>query len=81
MKFYYADYGMAPVVAMKEKNIAANVISDLNFIFEYKNDERIGVSVENLFNKSYARRFGSSFADRDFPMPGRSWKISFDKRY
>jgi len=81
MKFYYADYGMAPVVAMKEKNIAANVISDLNFFFEYKNDERIGVSVENLFNKSYARRFGSSFADRDFPMPARAWKISFDKRY
>lgn len=81
MKFYYSDYGRAPIVEMKEKTIDANLISDMSFFYEYKKGERIDFAVENLFDKNYARRFGSSFADGNFPMPGRSWKIAFNKFY
>lgn len=81
IKFYYADYDGAPVITMKEKTIDVNIISDLSFYYDYARNTRIDFAFENLFNKNYSRRFGSSFSDRDFPMPGRSCKIVFNKFY
>ncbi len=81
IKFYYADYNGAPIVTMNEKTIDANIISDISFYYDCAKNTRIDFAVENLFNKNYARRFGSTISDRNYPMPGRNCKIVFNKFY
>lgn len=81
MKFYYADYSAAPLVRYNEKVIGAGVVSDLEISRELSRDSRVDLRVSNLFDKNYARRFGSSFDDRDYPMPGRNFRIAFNRLY
>ncbi len=71
LKNYYADYSQSPTVAMAQKILPARTDLDLRLS---RNHAKLTpyMEVRNILNTRYSEHFGTTFADGDYPLPGRT---------
>jgi len=81
MVFYYSDYSAAPAVSMREKMIGANTVFDIQASKKINGSSTLLLSVNNVFNEKYARVFGGSYDDGNFPAPGRNHSLTFISKF
>ncbi|MEZ7892006.1 MAG: TonB-dependent receptor plug domain-containing protein [Candidatus Wallbacteria bacterium] len=79
MKFYYQDYENAPIINTLEKKIKANTVFNLELSKEIRHNETVFLDITNILNQKYERRFGSSYLDGNFPMPGRRCDLRYQR--
>ncbi len=81
MAFYYPDYSAAPAVKMREKTIDANTVCDLQMSKKIDGSTKLILTVNNALNEKYARVFGGSYDDGNFPAAGRSFSMTLMSRF
>ncbi|HNY13397.1 MAG TPA: hypothetical protein PKK26_17545 [Candidatus Wallbacteria bacterium] len=81
MVFYYPDYSASPSVKMKEKTIEANTICDLQMSKKLDETSNLILTVNNVFDEKYARVFGGSYDDGNFPAAGRSCSMTLISKF
>jgi len=71
----WTDVGAVPFteyeIAYPAKKLDAHALLGLRVAWSWSGGE-VFVKADNLLDEEYARQFGYSLDDRDFPMPGRS---------
>ncbi|MGB3341200.1 MAG: TonB-dependent receptor [bacterium] len=77
---YYVSYDEYPDITMDTKTLDSYVLLNTGFSKKFFNHLRLSVGAKNLLDKAYAKQFGNSMSDLDYPMPGRIFfaRISMD---
>ena len=68
---YYADYSQSPTVTRAEKILPARTGLDLRLSRSLAKVTPY-LEVRNILDTRYSEHFGTTFADGDFPLPGRT---------
>ncbi len=68
---YYADYSQSPTVARAEKILPARTGLDLRLSRSLAKLTPY-LEVRNIFDTRFSEHFGDTFADGDYPLPGRT---------
>lgn len=68
---YYANYDEYPDITMDTKTLDSYVVLNAGISKYVSRHLRLSVGAKNLLDASYAKQFGNSISDLDYPMPGR----------
>ncbi|MDI6841002.1 MAG: TonB-dependent receptor [bacterium] len=74
---YYPNYENVPVVTVDTKPLNSCWVMDAKFTQRMGN-LKLEIGIDNIFNKDYIEQFGTSFKDRGYPMPLRTYIIGMN---
>ncbi|HID93300.1 MAG TPA: TonB-dependent receptor [bacterium (Candidatus Stahlbacteria)] len=72
---YYPNYSNTPSVTMDTKEMPGTLLLGIRVRQKLAQNIGCSLSVDNLLDTRYAEQFGNSIYDRDYPRPGRNFKI------
>lgn len=77
---YYANYDAYPDITMDTKRLAPYMILNASFSKKISYYLKLQLGIKNILDEDYAKQFGNSMDDLDYPMPGRLFfaRISMD---
>jgi outer membrane receptor for ferrienterochelin and colicin len=70
---YYSNYDDYPFVTMDNKTLENYVLINVAVSRTVFKHITIACAVKNVTDVKYARQFGNTIDDHDYPMPGRTW--------
>ena len=77
---YYTNYDAYPDISMDTKKLASYILFNASFSKRFFEHLKLQLGVKNLLDENYAKQFGNSMTDLDYPMPGRQYfaRLSVD---